>query len=82
MSKWLNTRGMTNLATAQCDRCHMKRPYSELSPDPNSPGVFVCERGCSDEFDPWRLPARYPEDITLDHPRPDLSLATTVANPA
>ena len=27
-------------------------------------------------FDPYRLPARQPEDITLRYPRPDESIAT------
>ena len=82
MSLWLDTSGQSSLAIAICDRCKMKRSITEMQPDPNAPGVFVCEHGCIDDYDPWRLPAREPEDITLEHPRPDLSLVTTVANPA
>ena len=79
MSVWLNTRGFTSLAVAICDRCKMKRPISALGSDPNSPGIFACLNGCIDEYDPWRLPARYAEEITLDHPRPDLPLVFSSA---
>ena len=55
----------------------MKVPYSTLIPDPNFPGLRVCEaRGCADEKDPYRLPARKTERITLQFPRPDVSVAT------
>lgn len=72
MSRYLNTRGRASIAIAVCDRCHKKVPYSELRSDGNSPGLKVCnDRGCFDIFDPWRLPARQPEKITLRNPRPD-----------
>ena len=76
MSKWLDTRGLTSIAIGVCDRCKMKRPLVDLVSDPNSPGVFACQDTCVDLYDPWRLPAREPEDITLEHPRPDLSSST------
>lgn len=54
----------------------MKVPYSTLIPDPNFPGLRVCEaRGCADEKDPYRLPARKTERINLRFPRPDESVA-------
>lgn len=74
MSLFLRTRGMSTAAIAVCDRCKMKRPLSEMTADRNSPGVRVCARGCNDELDPWRLPARRTEDITLQYPRPDEDL--------
>jgi len=49
----------------------MKRPIIEAQPDPNFPGLKVCERGCADQKDPYRLPARQTERITLRFPRPD-----------
>lgn len=55
----------------------MKRPHAELSKDPNFPGLMVCEQGCKDQFDPYRLPARKTERITIRFPRPDLSVADT-----
>lgn len=45
-------------------------PLAELSPDPNSPGLLVCEEDL-DLLDPYRLPARVTEDITLPFVRPD-----------
>ena len=42
--------------------------------DPNSPGLQVCDQGCADELDPYRLPARQTERITLRFPRPDVSV--------
>jgi hypothetical protein len=47
----------------------------ELMPDPNSPGLRVCEID-RDQFDPYRLPARQPERITLNFPRPDVPINT------
>lgn len=72
-----------DLAQAICDRCHMRRPYSKLGPDGDKPGLFVCQdkgtRGCSDEKDPWRLPPRQSEPITLKNARPDVDI--TNSNP-
>jgi hypothetical protein len=43
--------------------------------DPNFPGLQVCDQDCADQFDPYRLPARKTEKITIRFPRPDLSVA-------
>lgn len=75
MPTFLNTRGLASLAIAICDRCRMKRPIVTLSPDPNFPGLRVCDQGCKDQFDPYRLPARQTERINLRFPRPDVSVA-------
>jgi hypothetical protein len=45
----------------------------DLMPDPNSPGLMVCRKDL-DELDPYRLPARQTENITLKFTRPDLPL--------
>jgi len=71
MSLYLDTLGLTSVAVAVCDRCKMKRSITKLVADKNAPGLRVCEDGCGDEFDPWRLPARRSENITLTYPRPD-----------
>lgn len=64
------------IAIAICDRCKMQRPYTELGPDGNLPGLRVCQTlGCRDTLDPYRLPVRQPDAITLRHPRPDVPLA-------
>jgi len=74
MSVWLDTRGNTVLSIAICDRCKMKRAYSNISMDRNIPGLRVCNNGCNDERDPYRLPARQPEKIAIRFPRPDAPL--------
>jgi hypothetical protein len=50
----------------------------ELFSDPNSPGLKVC-RADLDQLDPYRLPPRQPDQITLPFVRPDSPLST---NPA
>lgn len=75
MPLFLDTRGYSDIAIAVCDRCKMKRPHAELSKDPNFPGLMVCEQNCKDQFDPYRLPARKTERITIRFPRPDVSVA-------
>lgn len=75
MSVYLDTRGRTWLGIALCDRCHRKFPIDMLWSDRNSPGLKVCEADL-DELDPYRLPARAAERITLPFARPDISVAT------
>lgn len=75
MPRFLDTRGYSDIAIAICDRCRLKRPHAVMRPDPNFPGLLVCDQGCADEFDPYRLPARKTERITIRFPRPDVSVA-------
>lgn len=75
MPRFLDTTGQPSVAIAVCDRCKMKRYFSALGPDPNFPGLRVCDQGCRDQFDPYRLPARKTERINLRFPRPDVSVA-------
>jgi hypothetical protein len=76
MPVFLDTRGLTSVAIAVCDRCKMKVPFVTLVQDTNFPGLRVCaERGCRDQLDPYRLPARKTERINLRFPRPDVSVA-------
>lgn len=75
MAIFLDTLGESDLAIAICDRCKMKRAHAVMRSDPNFPGLQVCNEGCADEFDPYRLPARKTERITLRFPRPDVSVA-------
>jgi hypothetical protein len=78
MPRYLNTRGNTTLAIGICGRCSIKMPLDDLLPDPNYPGLLVCEKD-RDQYDPYRLPARQPDNILLPFLRPDVPLAT---NPA
>lgn len=73
MSVFLDTRGRSTMAIAICGRCSRKFPYDDLMPDPNNPGLRVCKDDL-DEYDPYRLPARQTENITLRFPRPDTPL--------
>ena len=77
MPIFLDTTGLTSLAIAVCDRCKMKKPYVDLRPDGNSPGLRVCGDGCWDTLDPYRLAARKTERINLRFARPDVSIAAT-----
>ena len=78
MSIYLDTRGNATLAIGICGRCSRKFPIGELASDPNYPGLKVCKDDM-DEYDPYRLPARQPENIALRFARPDTPIAT---NPA
>lgn len=73
MPVFLDTTGRSTLAIGICGRCSRKFPLDELMSDPNFPGLRVC-REDMDEFDPYRLPARQTEDITVRFPRPDVPL--------
>jgi len=75
MPKWLNTRGGSVLTIAICDRCKNKRAYDDIQQDGNIPGLRVCKFGCSDVKDPYRLPMRQPEKISVRFPRPDADVA-------
>lgn len=80
MPRFLDTRGYSSLAIAICDRCKMKRPYVVMQADINFPGLRVCNQGCADKKDPYRLPARQTERINLRFPRPDVSVALNPNN--
>lgn len=80
MSAYLDTTGNSSLGIAICGRCSLKFPIGELQPDVNYPGLMVC-RDDADDLDPYRLPARETEDITLEFPRPDDRLKTISVAP-
>jgi hypothetical protein len=75
MAVYLDTRGKSSLAIGICGRCSQKFPIGELRSDPNYPGLMVCDKD-RDDFDPYRLPARQPEDIALRFARPDTPIGT------
>ena len=75
MPKFIDTTGEPTLGIGICDRRSRKFPLAQLHSDPNAPGLRVCEED-RDVLDPWRLPARQPEDVTLPFYRPDESVAT------
>jgi len=73
MSIWLDPSGRSTYGIGLCDRCHQKFSLEDLHPDPNTPGLRVCLADL-DIFDPYRLPARQVEDISLPFTRPDSPL--------
>jgi len=75
MPRFLDTRGGSDIAIFICDRCKFKRPHSVARSDPNFPGLLVCDQGCADEKDPYRLAPRPTEKITIRFPRPAVSIA-------
>mgnify|MGYP006266422753 CR=1 FL=1 len=74
MPVFLDTTGRSTLAIGVCDRCNRKMSLDDLYPDGNSPGLRVCLAD-RDELDPYRLPARQTEKITLPFVRPDVNIA-------
>ena len=78
MPIYLNTRGKTTLGIGICARCSRKFSLDDLYSDPNSMGLMVCKAD-RDEYDPYRLPARQPDNIVLTFARPDTPIGT---NPA
>lgn len=66
----VNTSG--SAAIAICPRCAIKVQYDDLKQDPNNKQWYCAS--CVDLYDPWRLPARQAENISLNHPRPDEEL--------
>lgn len=75
MSVFLDTTGNPTLGIGLCARCSRKMPLHELSPDPNYPALMVCQEDI-DQYDPYRLAPRAPDQIVLPFVRPDVSVAT------
>lgn len=74
MPIFLDTRGRSTLGIAICSRCSKKMSLDDLYQDPNFPGLWVCLAD-RDSYDPYRLPPRQSEIITLRFCRPDDPLA-------
>jgi hypothetical protein len=70
MSLFIDPTGKSSFGIAICDRCKRKFSLEDLSPDMNNPGLMVCDAD-NDEFDPYKLPERESETITLEFTRPD-----------
>lgn len=80
MPRFLNTIGRSTLGIGICDRCSRKFSLEDLHPDPNSPGLKVCLDDL-DDYDPYRLPARETEDISLPFYRVDERLSNEERQP-
>lgn len=75
MPIFLDTTGRSTLGIAICARCSRKFPLEELHSDPNYPNLMVCDED-TDQYDPYRLAPRPPDQIVLPFVRPDLPLGT------
>ena len=73
MSKYLQTEGNNPLTIAICPRCKMKRAYVDFVFDPNTQ-LRVCRFGCADLKDPYRMPSKNPDKLSVKYPRPDEDL--------
>ena len=78
MGHFLDTRGNSTLGIGICARCSRKFPIGELRSDPNFPNLMVCKEDI-DQYDPYRLAPRAPDQIVLPFVRPDLPLNTSPA---
>ena len=78
MPLFLNTKGNSTLGIGICSRCSRKFPLGQLNPDPNFPGLRVCDKDM-DQFDPYRLGPPPTDNIVLPFTRPDTPIPT---NPA
>jgi hypothetical protein len=75
VSRFLDTTGQSTLGVALCARCSRKFKLADLQPDPNYPNLMVC-RDDLDDYDPYRLAPRAPDQVALPFVRPDESVAT------
>lgn len=57
------------MAIGICNRCSKKMYIGAMVQDPNNKQWYCKED--ADFLDPWRLPARRAEDISVQHPRTD-----------
>jgi len=77
MAYWVDVRGRSSYGIGLCARCGLKFPLDELVDDPNYPGLKVCMKNDDvDEYDPYRLPPREPDNTVLEFVRPDFPVAT------
>lgn len=76
--KYIDPTGQPTFGIGICGRCSRKFFLSDLQPDPNYPGLMVCEAD-RDQYDPYRLAPRPPDKITLPFNRPDTPINTRPA---
>lgn len=76
MSRFIDPSGNSTYGLGICARCSLKMPLSDLAPDPNYPALMVCEKD-RDDYDPYRLAPRKPDQITLPFVRPDTPIPTS-----
>ena len=72
---FIDPHGEPTYGLGICARCSRKMVLSALRPDPNSPGLMVCDED-RDDYDPYRLAPRKEDQIVLPFVRPDTSINT------
>lgn len=75
MSLYLDTSAEPTCGIGICARCSRKFKLADLRPDPNYPNLMVCVDD-TDEYDPYRLAPRAPDQIVLPFTRPDTPINT------
>lgn len=78
MSVYLDPTGEPTYGIGICARCSRKFLLAELHPDPNYPNLMVCDAD-TDDYDPYRLAPRPPDQIVLPFTRPDTPINTRPA---
>ena len=76
MSTFVDVTGNPTYGIGICARCSRKFPLTELQDDPNFPALMVC-RADADDYDPYRLAPRPPDQIALPFVRPDTPIPTS-----
>jgi hypothetical protein len=72
---YLDVRGESTFGIGICARCSRKMLLADLHPDPNYPNLMVCDAD-TDQYDPYRLAPRAPDQIVLPFTRPDTPINT------
>lgn len=80
MPLFLDPTGKTTYGIGICQRCSRKFFLEDLHPDPNTPGLYVCEDDL-DDYDPYRLAPRQADRIDLPFYRPDEALTAGGPDP-
>lgn len=82
MPRFIDPRGRATYGVGLCGRCGLKFSTDDLYDDPNYPGIKVCIKNHDmDDYDPYRLPPREPDQITLEFVRPDFPVVPTSLPP-
>ena|ERR1044071_3438500 len=80
MPMFINPTGRSTYGIGICGRCDRKFSLDQLFDDPNYPGLKVCAKDM-DQYDPYRLPPREPDPITLPFTRPDVPIPASTQPP-
>lgn len=75
MSVYLDVSGQSTYGIGICARCSRKMLLADLHSDPNYPNLMVCDAD-TDQYDPYRLAPRRPDQIVLPFNRPDIPINT------